>query len=35
MGQLMTPRWLIGFAALIAAALIALNIKLLWDQLAG
>jgi len=35
MGQLMTPAWLIAFAASIAAILIALNLKLLWDQLAG
>ena len=35
MGQLMTPKWLIVFAALIAAAIIALNVKLLLDQLTG
>jgi manganese transport protein len=35
MGQLMTPRWLILFAALIAVAIIALNIKLLFDQVGG
>jgi hypothetical protein len=31
----MTPKWLIVFAALIAAAIIALNVKLLLDQLTG
>ena len=35
MGDLRTPAWLIGFAALIAAAIIALNVKLLFDQLTG
>ena len=35
MGQLMTPKWLIVFAASIAAILIALNLKLLWDQVLG
>ena len=35
MGALTTPRWLIAFAASIAAGLIALNIKLLWDQVLG
>ena len=30
----MTPKWLIAFAASIAAILIALNLKLLWDQVA-
>ena len=35
MGQLVTPKWLIGFAVLIAASIIALNIKLIWDQALG
>jgi Mn2+/Fe2+ NRAMP family transporter len=35
MGELTTPLWLILFAALIAAAIIALNVKLLWDQAFG
>ncbi len=35
MGALMTPRWLIGLAGVIAVAIIALNIKLLVDQVAG
>jgi manganese transport protein len=35
MGQLATPRWLIGFAVLIAATIIALNVKLLFDQVMG
>ena len=35
MGALRAPTWLIVFAAAIAASLIALNIKLLWDQIAG
>ena len=35
MGALRAPIWLIVLAAGIAAAIIALNIKLLWDQLGG
>jgi manganese transport protein len=35
MGALKAPTWLVAFAIAIAATLIALNIKLLWDQMAG
>lgn len=35
MGALRAPPWLIAFAAVIAVSIIALNVKLLWDQLAG
>ena len=35
MGALKAPTWLVTFAIAIAAILIALNIKLLWDQVAG
>jgi manganese transport protein len=35
MGALRAPIWLIVLASVIAASLIVLNIKLLWDQLAG
>ena len=35
MGALKAPTWLVAFAIAIAATLIALNIKLLWDQAAG
>lgn len=35
MGALRAPTWLVAFAIAIAATLIALNIKLLWDQIAG
>ena len=35
MGALKAPTWLVAFAIAIAATLIALNIKLLWDQVAG
>jgi len=35
MGALKAPTWLVTFAIAIAATLIALNIKLLWDQVAG
>jgi manganese transport protein len=35
MGALRAPIWLIAFATAIAASLIALNIKLLWDQIGG
>ena len=31
MGELVAPRWVTALAALIAAVLIALNIKLLFD----
>ena len=31
MGALVAPRWLTAFAALIAAVIIALNVKLLYD----
>jgi len=35
MGALVSPRWLTLFAAVIAAVIIALNAKLIWDQLTG
>jgi manganese transport protein len=35
MGAMTTPPWLVAVAVLIAASLIALNIKLLWDIIAG
>ena len=35
MGQMATPGWLVAFAVLIAASLIVLNIKLIWDAIAG
>ena len=35
MGALRAPTWLVVFAIAIAATLISLNIKLLWDQVAG
>jgi manganese transport protein len=35
MGALRAPSWLVAFAVAIAAILISLNIKLLWDQVAG
>jgi manganese transport protein len=35
MGALRAPTWLVTMAIAIAATLIALNIKLLWDQVAG
>jgi manganese transport protein len=35
MGSLTSPKWLTIFAALIAAAIIALNAKLIWDQVMG
>lgn len=35
MGALRAPTWLVTFAIAIAATLIALNIKLLWDQVSG
>src|SRR5689334_7360434 len=35
MGAMTTPPWLVAVAVLIAVSLIALNIKLLWDIIAG
>ncbi|HWB45681.1 MAG TPA: Nramp family divalent metal transporter [Hyphomicrobiaceae bacterium] len=35
MGELVAPKWLSASAALIAAIIIVLNIKLIWDQIAG
>jgi manganese transport protein len=35
MGVLVAPRWLVAFATLIAVTIIALNAKLIWDQLLG
>lgn len=35
MGDLVAPRWLIAMAVAIAAIIIALNVKLLFDQLTG
>ena len=35
MGELVAPRWLTATAALIAAVIVALNIKLLWDTAVG
>jgi manganese transport protein len=35
MGSLTSPKWLTAFAALIAVVIIALNAKLIWDQLTG
>src|SRR5690606_20843892 len=35
MGELVAPRWLSAFAALIAAVIIVLNVKLLYAQVAG
>jgi len=35
MGSLVSPRWLTLFAALIALVIIALNAKLIWDQVTG
>jgi len=35
MGQMTTPLWLVAFSLLIAASLIALNIKLLSDVISG
>ena len=31
MGAMAAPRWLVAFAIVIAAIIIALNVKLLWD----
>jgi manganese transport protein len=35
MGELIAPRWVTAFAALIAVVIIALNLKLLFDVAAG
>jgi manganese transport protein len=35
MGELIAPRWVTGLAVLVAAVIIALNIKLLVDQIGG
>jgi manganese transport protein len=35
MGPLVAPKWLVVFAVVIATVIIALNAKLLWDQIAG
>ena len=35
LGELAAPRWLTALTAAIAALLIALNVKLVWDLLAG
>jgi manganese transport protein len=35
MGALVAPRWMTALAAIIAAILIVLNVKLLWDSLAA
>ena len=35
MGALTSPKWLTAFAALIAVVIIALNGKLIWDQVVG
>jgi manganese transport protein len=35
MGELVAPRWVSVLAALTAALLIALNLKLIYDQTAG
>ena len=35
MGALVAPRWLTVLAAMIAAIIIALNVKLLWDLFAA
>ena len=35
MGELVAPRWVTVLAALTAAVLIALNIKLIYDQIVG
>ena len=32
MGALVSPKWLTAFAGLIALVIIALNAKLIWDQ---
>jgi manganese transport protein len=35
MGELAAPRWVTAIAVLIAVAIIALNVKLLWDLAVG
>ena len=35
MGELVAPRWVTVLAALTAAVIIALNVKLLWDLAKG
>ena len=35
MGPFVAPRWLTALAALIAASIIALNAKLVWDYVSG
>jgi manganese transport protein len=35
MGALVSPQWLTAISALIAALIIGLNVKLLWDILTG
>jgi manganese transport protein len=35
MGELVAPRWLGGLAWAVAAVIIALNVKLLWDVASG
>ena len=35
MGGLVSPLWLTGVAAVIAAIIICLNVKLLWDIFLG
>lgn len=35
MGPLVAPRWLTGLATIVAAIIIALNVKLLWDTAMG
>jgi manganese transport protein len=35
MGDLVAPRWLVATAVVIAVAIIALNVKLLFDQVTG
>jgi manganese transport protein len=35
MGPFVAPRWLTVFASLIAASIIVLNAKLVWDYLGG
>jgi manganese transport protein len=35
MGALIAPRWLVAAAGAIATIIIALNVKLLWQQLVG
>ena len=35
MGDLVAPRWLVIVAWLVAASIILLNVKLIWDQVVG